>query len=230
MEKRVYMSGYHIEWKKGKHNSDKQELVSIDNEKKTEQNEINTVDNITTALDDNITASVDNSILLTTPSSQKDFLIINSVEECDNIILNNGEEIKVKVIEIASDEIKYKKCDNLNGPTYSIKKLEVFMVKYSNGTKDVFTANNSTTNNSNTNNSSDKIKDAKQKKGGGFGIASIVLSLVGVFVAPFIFGPLAIIFGSIGMTNRKLEGLAIAGLIIGIIYLIFLLMIIVVLL
>ena len=37
------------------------------------------------------------------------------------------------------DSIKYKKFDNPNGPLYTILKSEVFLIKYENGTKDVFT-------------------------------------------------------------------------------------------
>jgi hypothetical protein len=40
-------------------------------------------------------------------------------------------------MEITTNEIKYKKFDNLEGPTISILKSEVFMIKYQNGTKDV---------------------------------------------------------------------------------------------
>jgi uncharacterized protein YgiM (DUF1202 family) len=76
MEKRVYMSGYHIEWKKSKHNPDRQELASNDNVKQTGQNqtvsveqsinETNTADNFfaPTVTDDNITASVDNNSVI----------------------------------------------------------------------------------------------------------------------------------------------------------------------
>ena len=39
MEKRVYMSGYYIQWNKPK-NSDKQEPVNNENENKTKQGEI----------------------------------------------------------------------------------------------------------------------------------------------------------------------------------------------
>jgi len=56
----------------------------------------------------------------------------------DIIILKNGDEIKATVSEIDIDVIKYKKFDNPEGPAYSIKKAEVFMIKYANGTKDVF--------------------------------------------------------------------------------------------
>lgn len=74
MEKRVYMSGYHIEWLNGKHSPDKQ-TASIDTKNieenktvTTEQSETatNTVDNFSaqTVTDNNITASVDNNSII----------------------------------------------------------------------------------------------------------------------------------------------------------------------
>lgn len=72
-EKRVYMSGYHTEWHKSKHNPDMQDLASNDNEKQTKKNqtviflesanETNTFDNsvASTVTYDNITASLDNT-------------------------------------------------------------------------------------------------------------------------------------------------------------------------
>jgi len=56
----------------------------------------------------------------------------------DILILKNGDEIKSKILEITTDQIKYKKWDNLEGPSYASLKSEVFMIKYENGTKDVF--------------------------------------------------------------------------------------------
>jgi hypothetical protein len=56
----------------------------------------------------------------------------------DKILLKNGEEINAIVNEIDIDVIKYKKFENPNGPLYTIEKRLVFMVKYQNGTKDVF--------------------------------------------------------------------------------------------
>ena len=74
MEKRVYSSGYYIEWNKLKQNPDRQKLASNDNEKKTKQNEIvtveqsenaiNTVDNTTTITDETITASADDKQII----------------------------------------------------------------------------------------------------------------------------------------------------------------------
>jgi len=66
------------------------------------------------------------------------FPINTFVEECDNIILKNGEEISAKVIEITPDYIKYKKCTNQDGPTISIYKHEVLMLIYYDGSKEIF--------------------------------------------------------------------------------------------
>ena len=55
----------------------------------------------------------------------------------DVIMKKNGDEIKSKVEELTDEVIKYKKFDNLEGPSYSIPKSEVFIIKYSNGTKEV---------------------------------------------------------------------------------------------
>lgn len=63
---------------------------------------------------------------------------INITLAQDVIVKTNGDEIIVKVTEITDVQIKYHKFDNLNGPVYNIDKSEVFMIKYENGTKDVF--------------------------------------------------------------------------------------------
>jgi hypothetical protein len=63
---------------------------------------------------------------------------LNNEGDCAEIIKRDGDIILGKIIEVGITEIKYKKCDNLEGPTYSILKSEVFMMKYANGSKDVF--------------------------------------------------------------------------------------------
>ncbi len=55
----------------------------------------------------------------------------------DLIILKDGNEINAKVIEVNLADIKYKKFDNPEGPSYSVQKSGVFMIKYKNGTKDI---------------------------------------------------------------------------------------------
>ena len=56
----------------------------------------------------------------------------------DVIILKNGDEIKSLVQEIGTEYVKYKRFDNQTGPTYNVAIVEIFMIKYQNGTKDVF--------------------------------------------------------------------------------------------
>jgi hypothetical protein len=56
----------------------------------------------------------------------------------DVITKSDGEEVKAKVLEVTQAEIRYKKFDNPNGPTFTIMKKEVFMIRYENGSKDVF--------------------------------------------------------------------------------------------
>jgi len=56
----------------------------------------------------------------------------------DIITLKNGDEIQAKVLEIEDQTIKYKKFDNPSGPNYTLKKAEIFMIRYENGSKDVF--------------------------------------------------------------------------------------------
>lgn len=52
--------------------------------------------------------------------------------------MRTGDEIPARVEEVGQTEIKYKKFSNLTGPTYSVSKAEVFMIRYENGQRDVF--------------------------------------------------------------------------------------------
>jgi hypothetical protein len=56
----------------------------------------------------------------------------------DVITKKSGEDIQAKILEVAQNEIKYKKFDNQNGPSFSIAKSDILIVRYQNGTKDVF--------------------------------------------------------------------------------------------
>jgi len=56
----------------------------------------------------------------------------------DIVTLRNGDEIKAKVTEISKSEIKYKRFDNLEGPTIIIPLADVFFINYDNGTREIF--------------------------------------------------------------------------------------------
>ncbi|MFD2514015.1 hypothetical protein ACFSRY_09070 [Pontibacter locisalis] len=66
------------------------------------------------------------------------FLAAFAGQAQDLLIKRNGEEVQVKVQEITLEEVKYKRFDNLEGPVISIAKSDVFMIKYENGTKELF--------------------------------------------------------------------------------------------
>lgn len=56
----------------------------------------------------------------------------------DVITTRDGKDIKAKVLEISSIEIKYLDFDNLEGPTYLLDRSEVLIIRYQNGKNEVF--------------------------------------------------------------------------------------------
>ena len=60
----------------------------------------------------------------------------NIIKAQDTLSMRSGENILVKVIEVGTSEVKYKKLDNLNGPVFSILKSDLLMIKYPNGTSE----------------------------------------------------------------------------------------------
>jgi hypothetical protein len=65
-------------------------------------------------------------------------LIVTFCFAQDIIIKVNGEEIKSKILEVSQGEIKYKNFDYQSGPSFTVSKSEIFMIRYENGSKDVF--------------------------------------------------------------------------------------------
>lgn len=56
----------------------------------------------------------------------------------DLIVKHDGTELEVKVLEIGTDAVKYKRWSNQDGPTFSESKSKIFMIKYANGEKESF--------------------------------------------------------------------------------------------
>ena len=70
-------------------------------------------------------------------------LFITCLSYSQDIIFRiNGETIESKVEEINTNDIKYKKFENLNGPTYTIEKKELKQIKFENGTIESFEKDN----------------------------------------------------------------------------------------
>jgi hypothetical protein len=68
------------------------------------------------------------------------FMFTGELKSQDKLTFTNGEEINVKVVETTPGEIKFKRSDNLEGPTHVVLKSTVFSVKYTNGSTDLFGA------------------------------------------------------------------------------------------
>lgn len=65
------------------------------------------------------------------------FMPVLSIAE-DIIVLNNGDIIRSKVMEIGQSEIKYKKASNPNGPLYAINRSDIISITYENGETEKF--------------------------------------------------------------------------------------------
>ncbi len=63
---------------------------------------------------------------------------INSLIAQDTIYKRSGETIVAKISELTPTEIKYKRFDFQDGPTYTVLKSTVESIKYSNGLKESF--------------------------------------------------------------------------------------------
>jgi hypothetical protein len=56
----------------------------------------------------------------------------------DTIIKNNGTKITGKILEVSSEEVRYKKANNTDGPVYIETITGLSGINYSNGIKDTF--------------------------------------------------------------------------------------------
>ena len=134
-------------------------------------------------------------------------------------------------MEIGLNTIKYKLCDNLNGPIHNVTKSSVFLIEYVNGTKEVLKeqeAEESQSENykeqASMSNNEDVIKTVDGLSFGGFLITLISLPIWAfIYGIGFIAGPLGIIFGAIGLSNtiknsetKTGKGLAIFSLTLGV--------------
>lgn len=57
----------------------------------------------------------------------------------DVIVKRNGDELQCKILEVSKNEVKYKRWSNQEGPTFTEKKADIFMLKYENGEKEMMT-------------------------------------------------------------------------------------------
>ena len=218
IEKRRYNPGFHVEW------------FSSNGTKKTPDT------NKKTVFTHFVTQKVDSLLACVSKHSDSSHSLISSYgtlelqkehlednlflsqgadsNKCDLMILKNGEELNVKVTEIGEELVRYKMCNNLDGPIFTKRVSEIFMIKYPNGTKTVLKSvtesePSTISPNSNSHKPSDRRREASttpEAKTIPFATAfGFISGLVGLLVFPFIFGLMAIIFGAIGYSKTVSE-------------------------
>ena len=223
LQKRKYQSGYFLSWNKNNLSIAKNQKQKQFNVQKNEIkfNEISFEKDITASANNKVTKIFNNSIT-------------NNVafpDSCDEIIYKDGTEIKAKITEINTSEIRYKRCDFIDGPTFVEKQNKVFMIKYANGKSEMFKTEKAVEyNNGKIIQDSQKIND-KDKKTNTSSKASFIFSILG-FYPLFILGwILGLIFGALAKNeiksepnkyNKKSENFAKAGVVISVIGMIFL--------
>lgn len=69
------------------------------------------------------------------------FLLCCSYASClaqDVIVKRNGDEVQARVMEVSPLEVRYREFNKPEGAVYIIPRADIFMIKYQNGSKDVF--------------------------------------------------------------------------------------------
>jgi hypothetical protein len=133
VQKRHYRNGYDITFKTTKKNSTKKNDVSPLRRIESTQ----TIDESNVQMNHPLMASADqdirNVVLASTQTNTQ------NDESCDVIYFRNNKVVSAKVVEISSTDIKYKRCDNLDGPLIVVDKNSVKSILYKNGDTETFT-------------------------------------------------------------------------------------------
>jgi len=128
VEKRVYRKGYHVVWNhKHSNESKKQEKLNTEIQATIDEK----------LHEDEVVSTNTNRESELISIKRRPVLILNNDTCGDVLLLQSADELHVKILEIDEQTIKYKRCDNLNGPTFTISKNKVALIKYANGTKEV---------------------------------------------------------------------------------------------
>lgn len=224
IKKRSYRDGYFISWNKKAHlNPSDKTLKQVHTDLAVRKTTTLPPAQDNTENPKALTASTDKIIL----KIQKTVKPLILKDTCgDMITMRNGQELFGKVMEVSPKTVKYKRCDNLDGPLMVVNTNDVFMIKYTNGTKEVFTKDE--TQNSGTG----KNPDIQQpKKYHPLAITSFVFGLLSWII---ILAPVALFCGIAGLSKikkepAKFEGewMAIVGIVLGALFTLILLIVIV---
>lgn len=133
MEKRKYTGGFHIPKKKSigiAKNPLQKQKISKKPSKNLPKSKVNNEELIVFnqfVSDDDDAISVKES-----ESGETDTLL------CDRVVFHDGNTVECLVLEVSNTEIKYKKCEFEEGPTYIAATHQIASIRYRNGTQEYF--------------------------------------------------------------------------------------------
>ena len=143
------------------------------------------------------------------------------IQKCDTLFYRDGTKKLGKVVEVGIDEIKYRHCNFNDGPLNVVRKSDISKIKFNNGIEEVFKE------------IKEKKMDENQSnlKYNSAGVMSFIFSITSLFIFGIIFGVTGIVLGFIGLSKiskypdvYKGKGLSVAGIMIGVISIVLLLM------
>ncbi len=195
VKKRTYRSGYYINWAFHKQKTKE----SVDPEKRIVKNKgiitsVDTSSNSTNTLkveklsEENYLAGGIEKQFLKSDKKAKASLIND--DACgDLLVFKTDEIVKVKVLEIGDESIKYKRCDNLEGPTFIVSKAKIREITYVNGYTEYFnSAPSSVTPNSNSKGNNNHVRPRTHD----LAIIALVFAILGLFT-PIVFSVIGLI-------------------------------------
>jgi len=231
VEKRKHLPGYSVEWTSKK--SQKETKTSVNHgrtEKDSEKLAESKDDNDEISVSASATKEFYQEAISTYKVLARAIAIGFSKDSCDILITQDGDEFHCKVVEIGIDAVKYRKCGFTDGPLISIPRSSVFMIRYSNGDKEIIKPINKAPEKKEDYYENIKFPDAIKKRVDVLGVIGFALSIASIlpwwFVSAligFFAGIVAIVFGSISIArivkktdSRKGLGFAIVSLILGV--------------
>jgi hypothetical protein len=197
VQKRKYRDGFYVNWFSKKKNDT--EIATAKSESRpVSKTSVNPTISSPAPVSDPITAESTGKI---TPAKRPSLpLVTREQDSCDVIIFRDGTEIKVKVREISGSEIKYKRCEMPDGPDYITSKSSVFMIKFSNGTREVMETPPPRTTYNQPPPQQTPYKGKREMNINA--ILSLFFGIVGLFIG---FGILAIVFGNKALNQMEKE-------------------------
>jgi len=195
VQKRSYRPGYHITWKHNKQAT--HSVAKTTNYKNPEVSKHGQMASTTSPEQEEIPLESNSGDVLRVPLKQKRLIKLD--DECgDLIIMRDGNQVLAKVLEISDEKIKYKRCDNLEGPVIVTSVSKVQTIKFSNGVTQSFEGSPSALyqNNSKTSNYQGP------KKTHPLAILAFVCALVGIWPLSFLGSIVALIL--VRNTERKI--------------------------